>query len=179
MTTPIRPTRPNTGSNCLKSCATAALVVFVAAVALILLFKDSIVENPMVKTAMVAAECQGNLSNPANEQNISAALDRYVTRNGRYPETLEELYLTYLKNRNVLHCPADPRPKNIVSYKYTPPEVDAPGSTVVIECDRHKIVEGQPPLVLHLLKDGRVDRPMPETRPPTPKQDAGKPEPGR
>ena len=166
MSNEVRPpetTAPRTKSNCLMAAGITCLVLVIVGVLVLLWIIRMVGTNPTFKQAFsgakMVAECQFHLQNPNNPQNISAALERYRTRNGRYPDKLEDLCPDFLENRAILHCPADSRPTDVVSYEYTKPAPDAPGSTVVVECNRHILIEGQPPHVLSLTKDGRILKP--------------------
>jgi len=172
---PVEPTAPRTKSNCLVAVGVTCLVIVIVGVLLLLWFVRMMTKNPAIQQAYsgarLVAECQFHLQNPNSPQNISAALERFKTRNGRYPDKLDDVCPDFLDNRAILHCPADTRPKDVVSYEYYPPPVDAPGSSVVVECKRHVIVKGQPPMVLMLTKDGKVLRSnfTPSTGPAEPK----------
>jgi len=111
-------------------------------------------ENPAIRSAysqvQLLAKCQIQL------KEIGGALRRYESRHGKFPASLEELYPNFLENRAMLHCPADKRDASVVSYGYTPPGPDAPGSTKVAACRLHVLVEGQPPVVVNLTKEGKV-----------------------
>jgi len=117
-------------------------------------------KNPAIRQAYgqarFVAECQMHLQNPNSPDDIADALERYAKRNGKYPASLEELHPNFLANKAILHCPADPHPNNTVSYEYYPPAIHAPGTTIVVQCRRHRVFEDQPPLVLSLYKNGQV-----------------------
>ena len=154
MNNPISSTTHSTRSNCLRAVGVSCLVVVIAGIAMGFFFVNLLTKNPVFrriyKEAQSIAQCQLNL------QEIGGALDRYSRRNGKYPATLEELYPNFLEKRSFLHCPADPRRINVISYKYTPPTIKSPPSTTVIECKRHVVLEGQPPWIVSLHKDGKV-----------------------
>ena len=172
---PPEPTAPQTRSNCFVTAGITCLVLVIVGALIALWGFRALFRNPVFKQgisgAKLVAECQFHLQNPNSPQNISAALERYRTRNGRYPDKLEDLCPVFLENKAILHCPADPRPKDVVSYEYMKPKTDAPGTVIVVECKRHIIIQGQPPLVLTLTKDGRVLRSnfTPSTGPMEPK----------
>lgn len=175
-TQPVEPTAPRAKSNCAVAVGITCLVVLILGVLILLWIVRMLSTNPAFKQAYggakLMAECQLHLQNPNSKQDINDALERYRTRNGKYPAKLDELYPDFLEDKAVLHCPADPRPTDVVSYGYTQPAVDAPGTTVVVECRRHVIVHGQPPWVLMLRKDGQVTRSgyAPHGGPAEPKQ---------
>lgn len=144
----------STGPGCWKSLGITCLVVAVVGIALLIWGFFSISKNPVFKRAMseaqLLAKCQIQL------KEIGGALRRYESRHGKFPASLEELYPNFLENRAMLHCPADKRDASVVSYGYTPPGPDAPGSTKVAACRFHVLVEGQPPVVVNLTKEGKV-----------------------
>lgn len=161
---PARTQSRAVNSNCLKTAGITCLVVLVIMIAVGAWIIHTMSRNETIRTAFsgarLVAECQTNLRDPAPgaHQDVSRAIDRYVRRHGKYPNSLDELYPTFLEDRTCLHCPADASDKDTISYEYTQPAMDAPGDTVIVECRRHVLVQGQPPLVLQLLKDGRVLR---------------------
>lgn len=154
------PEQPKPKSNCFAVGGITCLVVFVLLVGLGIWVFRLLSNNTIFKKAFggakLVAECQLNMANPSSDQSIYGALERYNTKYGRYPQKLGELYPTFLEKRSVLHCPADPSPTDTISYEYTPPATNAPANTIMIECNRHVLVEGQAPLVLKLQKDGQV-----------------------
>ena len=165
MTNPDFPTQPQpipprTRSNCFVVGGITCLVLVVIIAGLTIWGIILASRNPQIKKAVSSAQlraaCQLHMSNPSTGQDIYDALERYRTRYGQYPAKLADLYPTFLEDRSVLHCPADTRAKDVVSYDYYPPAANAPGSTVIVECKRHIILEGQPPLALQLTKDGQV-----------------------
>ena len=170
-----QPTAPSTRSSCLKTAGITCLVVLILGTAVVLWGFKQLLKNPAFNKAFSAgrsmSQCQMNLQNPGSGQDISDALERYAKRNGRYPAGLAELYPNFLENKAVLHCPADSRPADTVSYDYRPPDVNAPPTTVVVECRRHTILEGQPPWVIFLRKDGKVLKEgyKPRSGPPEPR----------
>ena len=154
---------PRSGPNCLKSMGIGCLVIIAVLLAI------SFIPGPqkMLGAAALAAQCQLNLYNPDNNQNISEALDRYVTKNGSYPDKLEDLYPEFLTDKRVLHCPADPRPQNVVSYDYNKPSMDAPDDTIIIKCKRHVIFKGKPNPIIVLRKNGKARLENPPLNTPT------------
>lgn len=172
---PRHPPAPKAKPNCLRAAGISCLAAAIVGVAIGLWIVNLISRNPALKKAyteaQAVAQCQMNLQNPRSEQDVSGALERYARRNSKYPTSLEELYPDFLEERAVLHCPADPRPESTVSYEYTPPSADDSPSAIVIECDRHVVVKGQPPWTLQLRRDGRIVRhqPVPRTSPVEPK----------
>jgi hypothetical protein len=172
---PPEPAAPQTRTNCFATAGITCLVLLIVGALVGLWGVKALIRNPVFKQglsgAKLLAECQFHLQNPNSPQNISAALERYRTRNGRYPDKLTDLCPDFLENKTILHCPADDRPKDVVSYEYTKPDTNAPGTVIVVECKRHVIIQGQPPLVLTLTKDGRVLRSnyTPSTGVPEPK----------
>lgn len=148
------PIAPTTRSNCLRTAGITCLVLVVAGAALGLWFVNMMTKNPAVrqayKGARLIADCQVNL------EQIGGALERYSRRNEKYPSSLAELHPNFLENKAALHCPADRRPLEVISYDYDPPSPKDSPDTPVIECKRHVVVEGQPPWTLTLQKDGRV-----------------------
>lgn len=159
---PTQPGPPKSKSNCFVVGGVTCLVLLVVFVLIAIWAFRAMVHNPAFKQAFtgvkLATECQLHLQSTSGDQDIYHALDRYKTRYGKYPQKLDELYPTFLKDRSVLHCPADTRPNDVISYEYTPPAVNASGTTVVVECKRHVLQEGQPPLVLKLCKNGEILR---------------------
>lgn len=159
-TEPQQPTPPRAKSNCFVVGGITCLVVVVIGVVLIILGVRWASQNPQIRKAVGSAqlrtECQLHLANPSGSQDIYDALERYKTRNGKYPAKLADLYPTFLEDKSVLHCPADTSGKDVVSYEYYPPAMDAPANMVIVECRRHVIVDGQSPMVLQLTKDGQV-----------------------
>lgn len=159
---PAEPAPPRTKSNCLAASGITCLVLLIISVLGFIWIARMVTKNPAANQfyneAKLIAQCQLNLQDPGGAQDVYDALERYSTRYGKYPAKLADLYPTFLEDKSVLHCPADPRPKDVVSYDYTPPAPDAPGPTVMVECKRHVLMEGQPPLILKLRKDGQIDK---------------------
>ena len=155
-----QPTPPRAKSNCFVVGGITCLVVVVIGILLTIWLVTWASRNPTFKKAIggakLVAECQLHLADPSGSQDIYDALERYKSRNGKYPAKLADLYPTFLEDRSVLHCPADTSGKDVVSYEYYPPAKNAPGSTVIVECRRHVLMDGQPPLTLQLTKDGQV-----------------------
>lgn len=153
---PAVPSNSSTRSGCVRAVGVSCLVILVVTVLIGLWLYLILARNPAFEGVFgrtrLAAECQINL------EQIAGGLERYSRRNGKYPESLDDLYPDFLEKRDVLHCPADKSPKDTVSYEYKRPAKAAPGDTVVIRCERHTIVEGEPPLILLLRKDGSVVR---------------------
>jgi hypothetical protein len=64
---------------------------------------------------------------------IQAALVRYQLKNGRYPQTLNQLNPDYLPSNSVLHTPLDTNhDPSHVSFTYYQPAPNAPPSTKVL-----------------------------------------------
>lgn len=164
MSNEARANGPVRRSDCLRTAGITCLVLVVVGAGIALWIAGMVYKNPTMKrvynSAQFVAQCQMNLQHPNNAhgQSIGAALERYVRRNGEYPASLADLYPDFLEDRSVLHCPADERPEDVVSYEYIRPKVDDPGGTIVVRCKRHVVIEGQPPVVLMLDKDGRIKR---------------------
>ena len=85
---------------------------------------------------------------------ISGALDRYASRNDKYPAKLSDLHPDFLEQKQFLHCPADLSSVGKVSYDYTAPAMNAPPSTVLLTCKRHVIFQNR--LIMILRKDGKI-----------------------
>ncbi len=157
---PQEPAAPRTRSNCFVVGGITCLVVLIIGILITIWLVVSVSKNPTFKKvfsgAKLVAECQLHLANPSGTQDIYDALERYKTRYGQYPAKLADLYPTFLEDKAILHCPADTRPKDVVSYDYYPPTDKSPANAVIVECRRHVVMEGQPPLVLQLTKDGQV-----------------------
>jgi len=96
----------------------------------------------VVKSWEARAECHRNLSE------VSGALDRYHTDKGRLPARLEELYPTYITEREYLYCPEDPaspygpgkRPRATAgsSYMIRPGVSWGNGKETVVLCPHHE-----------------------------------------
>ncbi len=144
----------STGPGCWKSLGITCLVAAVIGVGLLIWGVLAISKNPIFKKAMSEAQLLSKCQIQLRE--IGGALRRYESRHGKFPASLEELHPNFLEDRAMLHCPADKRDVTILSYEYTPAGPDAPGSTTVATCRLHVLVEGQPPAVVNLTKDGKV-----------------------
>lgn len=67
------------------------------------------------RTTARRAQCDVNI------KEIAIALDAYRQENGQYPKDLNELVTKgYIKDKNVLHCPSDPRPTGTYNDFYIP-----------------------------------------------------------
>lgn len=169
MSSEDRPTLPaaDSKSSCLRAVGISCLVLVVIGLAFGLWIGYAVSKNPMFRKVFTEApliqECQLHLQAPRSEQDVAGALERYVRKNDEYPASLEDLYPNFLEDKSVLHCPADPSPKDTVSYEYTRPDMDDPASTVVVECKHHVVVDGEPLWRMTLHKDGKFVRKMNES----------------
>lgn len=151
---PPRPVAPDkTQSSCIRAAGMTCLVVAVIGLIVGFWIFRTLTRNPVFQKAYQGAmqrkQCEQNLTE------IGGALQRYANRNGAYPDSPAKLYPNFIEKSELLHCPADPTDK-AVSYEYAPPAMNAPPTTIVAACRRHKILEDHPPIGLFLLKDGRV-----------------------
>ena len=146
----------NNKSSCVKTAGITCLAALIAGIIVVIWSVNYVLRNPALSKAFseaqLMAQCQIQL------QEIGGALERYSKRNEKYPAGLAELYPNFLEKRSVLHCPADRRAKDVVSYEYTPLAMDAPPATVVVECKHHIMIKDQPPWTISLYKNGRVGR---------------------
>lgn len=92
-------------------------------------------------------------------QSVGAALDRYYTKNDKYPDKLTDLVPDYIKSSE-LYCPND----KTKEFTYKKPDVDAPGKTVVLSSSDHKILKGSPLYTIVYLKDGTVTVANPKSK---------------
>jgi hypothetical protein len=113
----------------------------------------------VMRTGVEMGKCQQQLLA------IHGALKRYETRHGEYPQRLAALSPTFIRQRSLLHCPADPSPGDTISYEYSRPESDdargaVDGEATLLTCQHHQIqVAGRRALyVLRLRRDGTVTR---------------------
>ncbi len=95
-------------------------------------------------------KCRRNLTE------LGPALTRYHNRNGEYPEKLEQLYPDYLNSQDILWCPTDKERSGPAGYTYKRPKADAPGSTIALQCHRHKPTRDQS-ITLNLRLDSNVE----------------------
>jgi hypothetical protein len=156
-----RSTSLGTRSSCLRTAGISCLVVFIAGLVLMWLGVRWLLNSPMGSQAKMSVDCRANLLA------IGGGLERYLQRNGKYPDKLADLYPNFLEDKDVLHCPADAAPAGKVSYDYVPPARNARPDTIVIICRRHILVKGQPPWIITLQKDGKVNQYTPEIREPS------------
>lgn len=168
--TPTNSAASGNKSSCMKAIGISCLVVVIVGLALGFWITGMVSKNPVLRPALrnIYTEAQHITICEMNLREIGGALDRYSRRNGKYPDNLADLYPNFMEKRAFIHCPSDSRSKDIVSYDYTPPSMDAPASTVVIECKRHIIMKNQPPWTVSLYKDGKVIKkapPYPKTPP--------------
>ena len=143
--------------SCLKVIGISCLVVAVVFAAFVALVAVVAGRNPAFRHFYASSKAVGICQLQMEE--IGAALNRYVTKNGDYPPKLEDLYPKFLEKKGLLHCPADRRSKEIVSYLYFRPKVSDPGSKVILKCTHHQlVVPGNPPVSvqLWLYKNGQI-----------------------
>ncbi|MDH7480850.1 MAG: hypothetical protein QHH26_02590 [Armatimonadota bacterium] len=149
------PPRPERKMSCLKIGAISCLVlVFVIIVGSYWLYRV-IASNPAFKKGIEEAKAMAQCT--VQLQELHRALERYYAKNGKYPSSLGELYPDYLEDKKILYCPSDKAHSGESSYIYYPPSPKTPDSAVVLECRRHILIEGQPPQVIRLRKDGRIE----------------------
>jgi type II secretory pathway pseudopilin PulG len=137
-------------------CLALIIVAFLSGLWIARLVTKNPVMHKVWSESQRIAQCQLQL------QEIGGALDRYNSRNGKYPASLDELYPVFLEKKETLHCPSAPGPKDTPSYEYTPPDANTPADAAVAVCNLHVIIEGQPPLTITLLKNGTVVRKTPK-----------------
>jgi hypothetical protein len=151
---PTYPAPPSKSSSPWLWIGIGCLVVGVLAIIAISICVYALLRNPDFKRSMSAMtqemprmqQCQQQLTS------IGQALDRYAAdHGGQYPNTLTELVPRYMKDASAFVCPSAPPGEQ---YTYKKPDRSAPGSTPVIECDRHEAGIVVMKLVLH--KDGSV-----------------------
>lgn len=147
--------KPNYLRACGLSCVLAIIIAAVLAVFIFGLINKNPVFHKTFSNAKLVVECQLNLSNEGS-RSVSKAIERYVRRNGKYPERLEDLYPVFLDDKDILHCPADLSAGDSISYEYYKPEMDAIPSTVIVRCRHHIMGDDQPSWEIALLKDGKV-----------------------
>ncbi len=145
------PPQPEKKSSCLKISAISCLVLVVVIIAGSYWLYRVIARSPEFKTGFEEIKAMSMCT--AHLQGINKALERYYQRNGKYPSSLGELYPDYLEDREILFCPTGQ-----TSYIYYQPSPNAPSNTVILECRHHIIAKDQPPIVLRLRKDGRLER---------------------
>lgn len=165
---PVRAKAPRK-HGCVRTLGISCLVLAIMSAVLVAIIAIVATRNPAVRRLYSSGKSVGICELQMAE--IGAALDRYVTKNGKYPHRLTDLYPKFLENRGLLHCPADPRPKNVVTYVYFQPRISDPGSKIVLMCTHQVSVPGQPPVPVRVLlfKNGRVKtevgRPLPSVSP--------------
>lgn len=139
-------------NSCLKATGISCLVITVTFIGLAFWIYSALSKSPIFKNVYKDANkmvvCLQQLDQ------LGGALDRYSQKNGKYPQKLDELYPTFLETKTVLHCPADPGPADTVSYEYKVPDKKALGTTVVVVCNRHTMINS--PVSLRLQKDGTI-----------------------
>lgn len=157
---------------CAKTAGISCLVLAILSAVLVAITIIIATKNPVVRQLYSSGKSVGICELQMVE--IGAALQRYVTKNGKYPDRLADLYPKFLENRGLLHCPADRRTKNVVTYVYFQPQTSDSGSKIVLMCTHQVVVPGQPavPIRVLLFKNGRVKtevgRPSPSvSSPPT------------
>ncbi|MDI6826875.1 MAG: hypothetical protein QME62_00150 [Armatimonadota bacterium] len=153
---PYTPPKPESKLSCLKIGAISCLVLVLVIIIGSYWLYRVIASNPAFKKGFEEVKAMATCT--AQLQEIYRALERYNQKNGRYPSSLGELYPDYLENRKILFCPSDKSPSGQSSYVYYPPSPNAPSDTIILECRHHIIIEGQPPQVIKLRKDGRMER---------------------
>lgn len=161
---PVRAKTPRK-NGCVRTLGISCLVLAILCAVVVTTITVVATRNPAVRQLYSSGKSVGICELQMAE--IGAALDRYVIKNGKYPDRLTDLYPKFLENRGLLHCPADPRPKNVVTYVYFQPRISDPGSKIVLICNHQVNVPGQPPVPVRVLlfKNGRVKtevgRPLP------------------
>jgi len=146
----IRPVTYTPRSSCFRTIGITFLVLFVLGIPALFLIARVAFQIPNVRLYVTCTQ---------HAQTISFALDRYATKNGKYPQKLDELYPDYIEDKSILLCPLDKHPDGGSSYTYTRPSLDAPGDTIILTCKRHIIFPGQPPMLVAVTKDGQVLKP--------------------
>ena len=92
-------------------------------------------------------------------QVVNTAIIAYQAEHkNAYPKDLKELTPKYLKDLKQLHCPADTRPVDLISYTYTAPKPTDSPETTFFTCTYHQLnLSGEEvSLVLLVRKNGEV-----------------------
>lgn len=87
---------------------------------------------------------------------VAGALAKYRNDKGDYPNKLTDLVPKYI-SKDKIQSSAGP-------YSYTKPPKNAPESFPIVTVEL-RIMEGGPPMVIRLLKDGTVEPPRAVQRP--------------
>lgn len=145
-----RQTPPRRSFGCLRVTGISCLVVFLIGLVGWIWLYNMVMKVPRFRDYRICVE---------HVVQIGGALQRYSQRNGHFPDSLAQLYPDFLDRRVLLHCPADKRPVDVISYDYKRPDAKAPATTVVLTCRRHVLMDRQPPVVISLQKDGQLVKP--------------------
>ncbi|MCL5105111.1 MAG: hypothetical protein M1133_13490 [Armatimonadetes bacterium] len=142
---------PRSGcSKPVKGCAIVAALLCLAFVILLVY----VARMPSVHSLI---KCRENMAA------VGDAIRRYHDVNNSYPPDLEILKKDYLKNPSVLRCPVDKSIGDKPSYTYHVPPAGAKGDFVALECERHLLGPGMPPMKLRLHLDGNLELVKPNT----------------
>ncbi|MHB0999649.1 MAG: hypothetical protein ACYC27_10415 [Armatimonadota bacterium] len=145
-------TTPGSNNSCLKAAGISCVVILVTTIIigfwLYSAFKTNPVFKDVYKDANLMTECLQQIDQ------VEEAFYRYNQKNGKYPSELNELYPTFLENKNIIICPLVRKSNGDTSYEYKAPDKNATGSTVVMICNRHRVLNA--PVTYHLLNDGSI-----------------------
>jgi hypothetical protein len=147
-------TQPPRSSNPWMWIGITCLVVGFLAIVAIGICVYSVLRNPDVRKTFTAAAQEGPRMETCERQltDIGQALKRYADdHDGAFPDKLDDLVPKYMKDKSEFVCPSA---DGAGEYTYHKPQPSDPGSTVVIECNRHNM--GMVTMRLTLDKDGSV-----------------------
>lgn len=86
---------------------------------------------------------------------VGSAINRYHTKQDRYPDSLMELVPDYIPE-HALYCPTH----KSAEYFYAKPSPDSNGRFIVLTCNNHKLNKElklkAPGAVIHYHKDGTI-----------------------
>lgn len=146
------PQRRSGGGGCLKAAGIGCGVLILVAIGLSIWGYSMMMKNPAAQRVYQQSQSMGMCA--GNMGVIGKALNQYsADHGGAYPTKLDDLYPKYITDRSKLFCQSG-RP---VPYEYKQPAPTASDDTVVVTCRQHVVVEGQPPIAVYVMKNGKVE----------------------
>ena len=138
------PARPSGGGKGLKifgfGCLSLFLLLAIGGVLLIRNVKSKLA-NPQKNDVVGIAILAGQVALQGTQ--LQQAVVAYHTQHNAYPQSLMDLYTDDSIDGKLLHNALDDSPDPAhVSWRYTPPDEGAPGSTVILEEPYHVTVGG-------------------------------------
>ncbi len=141
---------------CLKAAGIGCGVLILILVGLGIYGYNAMMKNPQSRQVFQQSQsmgaCAGNLAV------VGKALKTYSNdHGGAFPASLADLYPKYIPDQGKLLCPQTGPGGTAFRYEYKQPSPSAPENTVVVTCRQHVVMQGQPPILVYVMKNGKVE----------------------